>query len=157
MFCILDDTVRDSLGVGLVNCFTDTNPGIKPVVDLNWADLDAITTAVASHHIDIAWVFAHRDPEMSFLTFDTHNLGKGMDPDVFMALDIHHFWRENTHGTIVGRKRLVKLRHMAADGRFALNEVDDTAMVCEIQRSLNTGYTGPDDNNITHGYSPWQA
>jgi hypothetical protein len=46
---------------------------------------------------------------------------------------------------------------MAADGRFALNEVDDTAMVCEIQRSLNTGYTGPDDNNITHGYSPWQA
>ena len=47
----------------------------------------------------------------------TVNLSIGQDLNVGMPADLDQFWREYSHGAVIGGKSLVKLGHMAADGR----------------------------------------
>ena len=74
-----------------------------------------------------------------------------------MPLHIHHFRREDAHGAVVCGKRLVELRHVAADGRLPFYQVHDDTVVCEIERCLDATNPGPDDDNITHGHIPRRA
>jgi hypothetical protein len=143
--------------VGLIDRLSHTDPGIKPVVNLDRADLDAVSATGAGNHINRARVFVNSDPEVPGSAFNFFHLGQGMDPDVFVSLDIHHLGREDAHGAVVGGKRLVELRHMAANRRLPLYQVDDNAMVCEVERSLDAGNPGPDDDNITHVHIPRRA
>ena len=143
--------------MGFVDRLSHPDAGIEPVVDLDRADLDAVAAAGAGIHIDIARVLADGDPEVPCFAVDSFHLGKGMDFNICMSLDIDHFRGKDAHGAVVCGKRLVELRHVAADGRFPLYQVDNDSMVCEIESGLDTGNPGPDDDNVIHGHIPRQA
>ena len=55
--------------------------------------------------------------EVSRFPFDTVNFSKGQDLYIGMPADLDQFGREYSHGAVIGGKGLVKLGHMAADGR----------------------------------------
>jgi len=53
----------------------------------------------------------------SCFPFYTVNFSIGQDLDVGMPADLDQFGREYSHGAVIGGKGLVKLGHMAANGR----------------------------------------
>jgi hypothetical protein len=56
--------------------------------------------------------------------FDGFDIGVGNKLYIEMPADLDQFWRDNSHGAVVGRKGLVQLGHDAADGRRFLQEID---------------------------------
>jgi hypothetical protein len=59
--------------------------------------------------------------------------------------DLDQLGRENSHGTVIGGKGLVKLGHMAANARRFLNQVNPKTGRGKIKRGLNTA--DPSTNN----------
>ncbi|MBA7713778.1 hypothetical protein ES703_122788 [subsurface metagenome] len=55
--------------------------------------------------------------KVSCFPFYTLNFSIGQDLDVGMPADLDQFGREYSHGAVIGGKGLVKLGHMAANGR----------------------------------------
>jgi hypothetical protein len=62
--------------------------------------------------------------------------------DVDMPADLDQFGRNNSHGTVIGGKGFVQLRHDAADGRRPFNQVNIKAGIGKIQCGLHTGNAG---------------
>jgi hypothetical protein len=60
-------------------------------------------------------------PELGFkipgFSVQSQYLGIGQEFDVQVPADLDQFGRDNSHGTVVGGKRLVQLGHQPADGR----------------------------------------
>jgi len=154
---VLYDPVGNHLRVGLVDRFSYPDPGIEPVVDLDRADPDTIAAAGAGIHVNVTRVLGDGDGKVPGFALDTFNLGKGMDPDICVPLHVHHLGGEDAHRAVVRGKRLVELRHVAADGRLPFYQVHDDPVVCEIERCLDAGNPGPDDDNVTHGRIPRRA
>jgi hypothetical protein len=53
--------------------------------------------------------------EVSLLTADAVYIGEGDKIDVDVPADLDQLGRDNSHGTLVGGKRLVQLRHDPTD------------------------------------------
>ena len=61
--------------------------------------------------------------EVSCFSFYAANFGIAQDLYVGVPADLDQFGREYSHGAVIGGIGLVKLGHMAANGRGFLNEV----------------------------------
>ena len=66
---------------------------------------------------DVSWLLYQVYLEVPCFAFYTVNLSKGQDLYVGMPADLDQFGCEYSHRAIIGGKGLVKLGHMAADGR----------------------------------------
>ncbi len=64
-----------------------------------------------------------------------------------MPADLDQFGRDNSHGTVIGRKGLVQLGHDAAYGRRPFDKVDIKAGLGQIQGGLHAG-----DSTTNHHY-----
>ena len=154
MLLVLDDDIGDRLGVGFVYGFPDAYTGIEPVVDLHRADMDAVFAPVTLALDDVAGVFPDPDAEAPGLAVDRLDLGACVDGDVRVPAHIHHLWREDAHGAVVCGKRLIELSHMPADGGFALDEVHVDVVAGKVERRLDSGDPGADDDNLSHCDTP---
>ena len=77
--------------------------------------------------------------EMTGFAFQTGHFRKGHDFDVQVARAFDELGRDDAGGAIAGRKRLVQVRHHAADGGVALDEINLEAAVGQIQGCLDAG------------------
>jgi len=66
-----------------------------------------------------------------------------------MPADLDQFRCEYSHRAVVGRKGLVKLSHVAADGRRFLNQVDLETRSAEIEGGLNSADPATDYQDIS--------
>jgi hypothetical protein len=66
-----------------------------------------------------------------------------------MPADLDQFGREDSHGAVIGGIGLVKLSHMAADGRRPFNQVNLKTGSGEIKRGLNTADPSPDNHDVS--------
>jgi hypothetical protein len=87
--------------------------------------------------------------EVSCLTFYTVNFGIGEDLDIGMPADLDQFGREYSHGAVIGGIGLVKLGHMAANGRRFLNEVNPKTSSGKIEGGLNAADPSPDNHDVS--------
>ena len=58
---------------------------------------------------------------------------------------VDHLGRQNARRAVKRRERLVDLRHLAADGRLLLDDIDLKAGVRDIERGLNARDAAADD------------
>ena len=56
-----------------------------------------------------------------------------------MPADLDQFGRDDSHGTVVGGKGLVKLSHDAPNGGRSFNELDKKARIGKIKSRLHAG------------------
>jgi len=68
---------------------------------------------------------------------------------VRMPADLDQFGCEYSHAAVVGRKGLVQLSHMAADGRRLLNQIDLKPRGAEIECGLDTADPSTDDQDVS--------
>jgi hypothetical protein len=85
---------------------------------------------------DISGLFNQRNFEVSFFPCYTVNLGIGQDLYVGMPADLDQLGCEYSHGTVIGGKGLVKLGHMAANGRCFVHQVNLKTRSAKIKCGL---------------------
>ena len=98
---------------------------------------------------NISGLFNQRDLEVSRFPFDTVNFSIRQDLYVGMPADLDQFGREYSDGAVIGRKGLVKLGHMAANGRRLVDQVNLKTRSGKIKRGLNTADPSTDNHHIS--------
>jgi hypothetical protein len=77
--------------------------------------------------------------EMAGFAFQADEFGQREDFDVQVARAFDELGRDDAGGAIAGRERLVQVRHHAADGGVALDEIDLEAAVGQVEGGLDAG------------------
>ncbi len=85
--------------------------------DLDRAVLHTGSTTRAFVLYNVSGLFIQDDIEVSCFPFYTVNFSKGQDLYIGMPADLDQFGREYSHGAVIRGIGLVKLGHMAANGR----------------------------------------
>ena len=85
--------------------------------DLDRAVLNTGRTARAFVLDNVSGLFIQGDLEVSCFPFYTVNFGIGQDLYIGMPADLDQFRREYSHGAVIRGIGLVKLGHLAANGR----------------------------------------
>ena len=70
--------------------------------------------------------------------------------DVNVPADLDQLRRDNSHGAVIGRKGLVKLRHHAADGGRLLHKMNVKSGIGQIQSSLHPGDSSANHHRSTY-------
>lgn len=79
------------------------------------------------------------DFQISLFAFDAFNRGAGVNLNVDMPADLDQFRGNNSHGTIIGGKCLIQLRHGPTNGRAFFHQVNEVAGIRQIQCGLHSG------------------
>jgi hypothetical protein len=112
------------------------------------AVFDTGGTARAFALDDISGLFDQGYLEVSSLSFDPVNFRIGQDLYVGMPADLDQFGREYSNGAVIGGKGLVQLRHMAANGRCFVNQVNLETSCGKIKSGLNTADPSADNHDV---------
>ena len=98
---------------------------------------------------DISGLFNQGDPEVPSFAFYLINFGIAQDLYVGIPADLDQFGREYSHGAVIGRKGLVKLGHMAANGRRLVHQVNLKTCGSKIKGGLNTTDPSSDNHHVS--------
>ena len=98
---------------------------------------------------NIPGLFNQRYLKVSRFAFYTVNFSIGEDLYIGMPADLDQFGREYSDGAVIGGKGLVKLGHMAANGRCLVDQVNLKTRSGKIKRGLNTADSTADNHHIT--------
>jgi hypothetical protein len=63
--------------------------------------------------------------KMTWFPLDTQKIGIRQDLYIQVATKLHELGREDSHGTIMGRKGLVQLGHDPSNARSLLDHIDE--------------------------------
>ncbi len=66
-----------------------------------------------------------------------------------MPADLDQFGRKYSNGAVIGREGLVKLGHMAANGRRLVDQVNLKTRSAKIERGLNTADPSADNHDVS--------
>jgi hypothetical protein len=88
-------------------------------------------------------------PEVSCFSFYTVNVSIRQDFYVGMPADLDQFGRKYSYGAVIGGKGLVKLGHMAANGRCLVHQINLKTRSGKIKRGLDPADPSTDNHYIT--------
>jgi hypothetical protein len=98
---------------------------------------------------NISGFFSQRYLEVSCFPLYTVNFSIRQDLYIGMPADLDQFGREYSDGAVIGRKGLVKLGHMAANGRRLVDQVDLKTRSGKIERGLNATDPSADNHDVS--------
>ena len=88
--------------------------------------------------------------EVAGLTFEGHYLAAHEELHVRVPPHLHELRRHDAHGAVIGRECLVELRHLAADVRLLIDQVDLEAGFDEVEGSLHPPDAASDHQYFSH-------
>ena len=112
------------------------------------AELYTGSAAGAFALVNISRLFSQRYIEVPCLPCYTVNFSKGQDLYVGVPVDLDQFRREYSHRAVIGGEGLIKLSHMAAQGRPLLNEENLEPGVGKVKGGLNTADPSANDQHV---------
>jgi len=122
---------------------------IKLVRVFDRAVFYASHTTRAFAFYNISGLFSQGDLKVSCFPDDTIHFSIRQDLYIGMPADLDQFGREYSDGAVIGGKGLVKLGHMAANGRCLVDQVDLKTRRGKIKRGLNTADPSTDNHHIS--------
>ncbi len=141
--------LRYGLREGAVDRLAVAHPGLEDLVDdLARALLDADAAAGAVLLIHAARLLADADVEVADEARDLLDLGIAQQGDLVVRPDVRHLGRQDAGRAVQGGEGLVELRHVAADGRLALDHVDGVTGVGQLEGRLDAGDAAADDQRV---------
>jgi hypothetical protein len=90
MLLVTYDDIGYNLWMRFIYCFPDTNPGIKPVIDLNRTNFHTVPTAGTIRCPDIPGMTEHMDREVPRFSLYFDNFRTGMKCYGGMPLNLDH-------------------------------------------------------------------
>jgi hypothetical protein len=149
VFLIYGIFQRHRLGIEDISRLAGIEPLVKLVGHFLGAFFSADTAGNAAALVDVPGFLEHLDLIVAGVAGDAGDLGRGQNFNIEVAAHLHQFRRQGAHGTVVGRKGLIQLRHDAADSGFFLHQVDKKSGFGQIQRRLDAGDTPSHHQNRT--------
>ena len=122
-----------------VSGFSFVQVAVEFVVHLFGTFLRTNAAGDAFFRVNIARPFAYRYRKTTGGAFHLFHISHGDELNIEMTPAFHQLRGENTHGTIIGGKGLVQLRHAPADGGGLFHQADMKTGVGQIQCGLGTG------------------
>jgi hypothetical protein len=98
---------------------------------------------------NVPWLPSQGYLEVSYLTFYIGDFSVGEDLYIGMPADLDQLWCEYSHGTVIGWKGLVQLRHVAANAWRFFNQVDLEPGSGKIKGGLNAADTSTNDHYVS--------
>jgi len=98
---------------------------------------------------NISGLFNQGDLEVSCFPYDTVNFSIRQDLYIGIPADLDQFGREYSDGAVIGGKGLVKLGHMAANGRCLVDQVNLKTSSGKIKRGLNTADPSTNHHDVS--------
>jgi len=108
-FFVNGENTRNGLGVLLIDCLSLGKTLVVVAGDGYGADLFTLPAAGAFCRIDEAGLLPDAGPELPRFALEIQKFGIRQKFDVQMPADLDQFRRDDSHGTVVGGKRLVEL------------------------------------------------
>jgi hypothetical protein len=122
---------------------------IKWIREFDRAVFDAGRTTRAFALYNIPGLSKQGDLEVSCFSFYPVDFRIRQDLYIGIPADLDQFGREYSDGAVIGRKGLVKLGHMAANGRCLVDQVNLETRSGKIKRGLNTADPSPDNHDVS--------
>jgi hypothetical protein len=98
---------------------------------------------------NVSGLFNQGNLEVFCLPFYPVNFSIGQDVYIGMSATINKLRRFNAHGAVIRGKGLIKLGHLAANGRRFINQVNPKTRIGKIKGGLNTADPTTDNQNIS--------
>jgi hypothetical protein len=98
---------------------------------------------------NISGLFSQGYLEVSCFALYSVNFSVRQDLYVWMPADLDQFGCEYSDGAVIGRKGLVKLGHVAANGRRLVDQVNLKTRTGKIERGLNTADPSTDNHDVS--------
>ena len=98
---------------------------------------------------NISGLLDQGDRKIAGLPFYTVNFSIAENLYVWMPADLDQFRRKYSHGAVIGGIGLIKLGHMAANGRCFFNQVDLETSRCQIKRGLNAADSTANHHDVS--------
>ncbi len=118
LVCLLDRKgTGNGLGVALVGCLAVVESLIVLVGQGHRADLGAIAAGGAFGRVDKTGALIDGNTEIAFGSLDLLDFCARDQIYIQMPAELDQFRGDNSHGTVVGGKRLVQFAHHPANGR----------------------------------------
>ncbi len=111
------------------------------------AVFDARPASGAQIHVDASGAFSYLHFEIARGAFNGFQIRVCDQLDVQMPADLDQYGRDDSHGTVVGGKCFVQLRHDAPDGRRFFEKVNVISGIRQIQGGLHSRNTATDDKH----------
>ena len=100
-----------------------------------------LTTGDAFFHINIPGILLDFDGKIPRFPGNALHFREGQKFNTRMPADLDQFGRKDSHGTVIGGKRLVQLGHEAPDGCRPFHQIDIITGIRHIQGGLHSGNT----------------
>lgn len=94
--------------------------------------------AGAEVFFDVARLLLDGDVEVADKSLDGCDLRVGIDLYVLVLSRVDHLRGQDARRAVEGREGLVELRHLTADSRLCLDDVDRESGVGDVERGLDT-------------------
>ncbi len=98
---------------------------------------------------NISGLLQQGDLELSCFSFYSVHFSVGQNLYIGMPADLDQFGCKDSDGAVVGGKGLVKLGHMAANGRGLVDQVNLKTRTGKIKRGLNTADPSADNHHVS--------
>ena len=120
------------------------------IVAFNGTDFGAFAATRALGGVHIAGLLQKLHREISRLTGDLLNFGKGQNLDVEMPADLDQLGGDDSHRAVVCGEGLVELRHHSAYRGGFFDQINIKTSVGKIERRLHAGDPAANDHNGTN-------
>jgi hypothetical protein len=97
---------------------------------------------------DIPRLFRQSYLKVSSFAFYAVNFRIRQDLDIGIPADLDQFGCENSYRAVIGGKSLVKLGHVAANGRRTVHQIDLETRSRQIERGLNSADSPSDHHDV---------
>jgi len=114
-----------------------------------WAIFYTGSTTCAFILKDIPGLFSQAYLEGARFSFYTVYFSIGEDLYIGMPADLDQLWSEYSHATVIGRKGLVQLRHVATNTWRFFNQVDLKPGRGKIKRGLNAADSSANNHYVS--------
>jgi hypothetical protein len=140
----------NGLGVLFEHRFFDRKAFVVAVFQLYRADLGTFATARALGHVDISGIFMDVGGKPTRFPGEFVKFTVGDKLYVQMPADLDQFGRDDSHGTVIGGKGFIQLRHQTANGGRLLQQIDIVSGIGQIQGRLHSGNAAADNHDRSH-------
>ena len=127
------------LRVKFGDAFACAEAAIEFVRNVHGTDLRAFAATGAFVLVNVSRMPPDGGFEIAGFAFQPDEFGQCQDLDVQVARAFDEFGRADAGGAIAGRKRLVQVRHHAADGGVAFDEINLETAVGQVEGCLDAG------------------
>ncbi len=120
------------------------------ILDLDWTVFHTDAAPCAFLLFNVPGLLDQGDVELPCFSLHPLHFRIGENLNIGMPADLDQFGRKDSDGAVVGGKGLIKLSHLAANGRGLIDQIDLKPRRGQVKRRLNAADPSANHHHISN-------